>query len=62
MRHSVLRYTEARMMEKVFKYVKVKPELLPAGPQTSGNNTEKARLCQQKVYWEYRRKRFLTLG
>ena len=44
MRRNVLRDTEARMMGKVFRDVQLEPELLPAGPQTSGNNAEKARL------------------
>ena len=69
MRHNVLRDTEARMMGKVFRDVQVEPELLPAGPQTSGNNAEKAimqkrqdLLCQQEECGECKRKRFLTLG
>ena len=44
MRHNILRDTEARMMEKVFKDVQVEPELPQAGLQTSGNNGEMARL------------------
>lgn len=62
MRHNILRDTEARMMEKVFKDVQVEPELLPAGHQTSGNNAEKARLdVSARGVWGVQEKTFFDI-
>ena len=61
MRHNVLRDTEARMVEKVLRDVQVEPELFPAGPQTSSNNVEKARLdVSARGVWEVQEKCFST--
>ena len=62
MRHNVLRDTEARMMEKVFGDVQVKPELFPAGPQTLGNYAEKAALdVSARGVWVVQEKTFFDI-
>ena len=63
MRHNVLRNTEAKLMEKVCKDVRIEPELLPIdGEIIQGNVSEKARLdVSARGVWSQQEKTFFDI-